>query len=300
MTCARCGDRGYLVGRDGELARAEVCECKRECKICKGARYVIAKEGPYEVARPCECAGLMARVRLYNDAQIPAGYADKSLVPSGPNDPHGFVHRDIESLKRAKAAVSRYSMSLDVSAGRADATENHSQGLVLMGGYGLGKTHLVCSLLATLTLKRGIACRFVDYYTLLSRIRATFDKGGDRERTGDTEQSLIDPLVEVPVLVIDDLGKGQGSHWELTILDQIVTRRYNAKRIIIATTNYLLEKDLEQPSHQPQGGARRGRRAGESLEERIGERLVSRLHASCDMLLLDGSDYRVTGPRASR
>lgn len=288
MTCPRCGDRGYQVARDGELARAEVCECKSECATCKGSRYLIAREGPYEVARPCDCAGLITRVRLYNDAQIPAGYADKSLVPSGPNDPHGFVHRDLESLKRAKAAVSRYSMSLE---------ENNNQGLVLMGGYGLGKTHLVCSLLATLTLKRGIACRFVDYYSLLSRIRATFDRG-DREKTGETEQSLIDPLVEVPVLVIDDLGKGQGSHWELTILDQIVTRRYNARRIIIATTNYLLDKDLDQQAHQ--GPARRGRRTGESLEERIGERLVSRLHASCDMLVLDGTDYRVNGPRASR
>lgn len=283
MSCAMCGDRGYVIARDGEVARAEVCECRRECKVCKGARYVVVKEGPYEVAHPCECAGLMTRVRLYNDAQLPAGYADKSLVPSGPNDPNGFVHRDIDSLKRAKAAVSRYSISLE---------ENANHGLVLMGGYGLGKTHLVCSLLAFLTLKRGIACRFVDYYSLLARIRSTFNQGGV---VGETEQSLIDPLVEVPVLVIDDLGKGQGSNWELTILDQIVTRRYNARRIIIATTNYLLEKDLEQQQH-----ARRGRRTGESLEERIGERLVSRLHASCDMLLLDGEDYRVVGPRASR
>lgn len=284
MSCARCGERGYLIVADGEVARAEVCECRRDCPVCKGSRYLVVKEGPYEVARPCECAGLITRVRLYNDAQIPAGYADKSLVPSGPHDPNGFVHRDIDSLKRAKAAVSRYSMSLE---------ENGNQGLVLMGGYGLGKTHLVCSLLATLTLKRGIACRFVDYYSLLAKIRATFDK--NNERSQETEQGLIDPLVEVPVLVIDDLGKGQGSNWELTILDQIVTRRYNARRIIIATTNYLLDKDLEQ---NPQ--ARRGRRTGESLEERIGERLVSRLHASCDMLVLDGADYRVTGPRASR
>lgn len=282
--CPICLDRGVVIAPVGELAHAEVCQCKRECTICRGSRFVIAREGPYEVARPCECAALFGRVRLYNDAQVPAGYADKRLTPMGPDDAHGFSDRGIESLKRAKAAVNRYRVAFD---------EGDNQGLVLMGGFGLGKTHLVCGLLAYLTLQRGIACRFVDYYSLLSRIRATFDRTPDRQP--ETEQSLIDPLVEVPVLAIDDLGKGQGSNWELTILDQIVTRRYNARRIIIATTNYLLERDLEHA--QPQ---RRNRRAGESLEERIGDRLVSRLHASCDMLVLDGPDYRIVGPRASR
>lgn len=290
MTCDVCQDYGYRTFADGEWASAEVCTCKRECPVCKGSRFVIAKDGIYEVAKPCECAALFSRVRAYVDAKIPAGYADKRLTPLNPDDPHGFSDRGIESLKRAKNAVNRYRVAIDSS-------DKH--GLVLMGGFGLGKTHLVCGLISYLTLQRGIGCRFVDYYQLLSRIRATFDRGAERGGTSttETEASIIDPLVEVPVLVIDDLGKGQGSNWELSILDQIVTRRYNARRIILATTNFMTEAELDKA--QPPR-ARRGRHAGESLEERIGERLVSRLFASCDLLVLDGPDYRVVGPRGSR
>lgn len=285
--CPSCADHGYRVFADGEWASAEVCSCKRDCKVCKGERFVIAKDGLYDVATPCECSPLFGRVRTYVDAKIPAGYAEKRLTPLGPDDLMGFADRGIDSLKRAKNAVNRYRVALD---------STNSQGLVLMGGFGLGKTHLVCGLISYLTLHRGIGCRFVDYYQLLAKIRSTFDRDKSGDRTTDTEQSLIDPLVEVPVLVIDDLGKGQGSNWELSILDQIVTRRYNARRIILATTNYLTEAELEKGHQAP----KRGRRLNESLEERIGERLVSRLFASCDMILLDGPDYRIVGPRGAR
>lgn len=284
MKCPKCQGIGYSIGTKGEFAYAEACECQRDCTKCRGAQYLIAKEGIYEVARPCECVGLHNRVRLFNDAEIPGGYARKTLSPLRPKDPEGFQDRGNPSLVRAKEAVNRYRVGVD---------PDNARGLVLMGGCGLGKTHLACGLLSFLTLQRGMPCRFIDYFSLLARIRETFDRG-QREGGRDSEREVIDAQVDVPVLVIDDLGKGKGSAWELTILDQIVTRRYNAKRVIIATTNYLLEEQLEA-----QMGTSK-RRTGESLEERIGERLVSRLHASCDMLLLDGSDYRVSGPRASR
>jgi len=283
--CPECTGTGYFIGRDAEFARARLCVCRERCPLCQGTRYVMQAEGGYQVAVPCECAPLVARIGAFNDAQIPAGYADKRLTALGPDDVHGFSDRGIESLKRAKAAVNRYRISLD---------SGEMRGLILIGGLGLGKTHLVCGLLSFFALERGIHCRFVDYHDLMARIRATFD-----DTAHEHASTIIEALVHTPVLVIDDLGKGQGTNWELSILDQIITRRYNARRIILATTNYVPEDMLERRS-QRMPVERKRRDLGECLEERIGERLVSRLRAACDLHLLEGSDYRVHGPRDAR
>lgn len=305
--CPTCHGLGYLVGRgagradaarpDGarsedELAQARVCACEATCSTCRGTRFRIVREGPWDVAVPCDCGRLIGRVRAFNAAGIPAAYADKTLSPRGADDPRGFHDRRLASLVRAKLLVTRYQQLGQPASGPAEPSgpgASPARGLVLAGGPGLGKTHLACALLSHLTLERGIACLFVDYYQLLASIRATFDG-----RSGETEASILSPLIEVPVLVLDDLGKGQATPWEWTIVDQLITRRYNAGRVVIATTNFLLAEDLERRSQQPQSGAwdARRRRVEEALEDRIGDRLVSRLRETCEFCLLEGSDFR--------
>lgn len=285
-TCSECQGLGYVVIRKDELAHAAVCGCQSQCGLCRGRRFNIVVEKGYDVAVPCQCARVFERVRAFNSARIPAAYANKTLSSQGPDDQRGFHDRRLDSLKRAKVLVTRYQhMQLKAMDGGEAA-----RGLVLVGGPGLGKTHLVCALLGYLALERGIACRFVDYYQLLARIRATFDG-----RSAESEASILAPLVETPVLVLDDLGKGQATAWEWTIVDQLITRRYNAGRVVLATTNFPLAEDLERRqqvvgSHAP--NHRRGPRNEESLEDRIGERLVSRLRETAEFALLDGTDYR--------
>ena len=297
--CVHCASVGYVIVKEGEYAVAHVCECQVKCPQCRGARYLTSREGGYEVAVPCRCAGMFTRVQLFNDTKIPAGYAHKKLVCEGTHDVEvarrlgakldydGFYDRKNASLREAAARIREYDRTF---------TDAQRRGLVLVGGFGLGKTHLVCALLASLTLRNGVSCRFVDYHVLTSKIRWTFD--GDKE---DSESSIIEPLVDTQVLVIDDIGKAQASNWALSVLDQIVTRRYNARRVIFATTNYVPE--LEQQREQGEMATRSQRRRrdlSESLEERVGERLVSRLRATCDFVTLEATDYRKDGPREAR
>ena len=93
-----------------------------------------------------------------------------------------------------------------------------------------------------------------------------------------------------------DVMERAGNAVDVSALDMSTFGAMDARRIILATTNYLTEAELEKGHAAP----KRGRRLNESLEERIGERLVSRLFASCDMILLDGPDYRIVGPRPAR
>lgn len=140
--CPKCTGTGYLMGRDAEYARARLCSCREPCALCGDARYVLREEGGYEVAAPCECSSLVSRIASFNDAQIPAGYADKRLSVLGPADVHGFSDRGLESLKRAKEAVNRIRMSI---------LTGKEQGALLVAGLGL-----VCALLLFLTFERGL------------------------------------------------------------------------------------------------------------------------------------------------
>ena len=71
-----------------------------------------------------------------------------------------------------------------------------------MGAPGLGKTHLVVSVIKELVMQHGVECKFVDFFELLRDIRHGY--GEDI-----SEKDFIDPYVGVKVLVIDELAKGR-------------------------------------------------------------------------------------------
>lgn len=66
----------------------------------------------------------------------------------------------------------------------------------------------------------------------MTELRSTFDKGGD------SEADVIRRYVNVPVLIIDDLGKDSSTQWVLAKLFQIVNGRYEAERATIVTSQY--------------------------------------------------------------
>lgn len=156
-----------------------------------------------------------------------------------------------------------------------------------MGSPGVGKTHLMVGFLRNLILERGIACRFQDFGLLLSDMRDGYTRDVP-------EQHILQPLVDIDVLLLDDLGKGRNSKWELGIIDTLISCRYNAGRTTLITTNYTLDPETTLRERSRGRGHIDSEEflSRDTLRDRVGDRIYSRLHEMCRIFFVRGNDYR--------
>ncbi|MGH9475691.1 MAG: ATP-binding protein [Terriglobales bacterium] len=238
------------------------------CPACGGTGWKLlsASGGAPARAVRCDCHFARRAVALLAAAQIPPRYQHCTL--------ENFITEGSRELILAHRAAVAYSR--DYPGG----VDRDRSGLLLYGGVGSGKSHLAVAMAARL-LERGIACRFVDHRALLKQIQATFDPANPL-----TEAGVVQPLLEVEVLILDDLGVGRATEWALETLHYILNHRYSQQRATIVTTN------LEDSETR----ARRLTDAGEagptSLAQVVGERLRSRLYEMCVFVALHGGDFR--------
>ncbi len=277
-SCQKCDRNRYLIEVKREVARAGICNsCFDVCPACDGQeyRYEINEKG-YEVARHCPvCGALKHRIRAFNEARIPRRHHDATIESfkttrvktSGGSEPIG-------NLQRVQFQI--YNWVRGFAPG--------DKGFLLHGNVGTGKTHLLAGTIRHLTLEKGIAARFVEFTHLLSDIRQQFDQG-----RGET--AVLAPLVEIPVLAIDELGKGRNTDWQLSIIDEIISKRYNRSLTTLFTTNYPVT-EVALPSGNVDDANFRRTASAATLSERVGERVFSRLHEMAEFIEIDSPDYR--------
>ncbi len=286
MTDTTCPIPGVEVVPEGEFSVARFATAAEDCGSCRGREGFFGRDDDgYEVFRPCDRRHTRRRMDLFNTARIGQRYSAATFATYEPRNAS-----QVSALETARLFTSTFG-----------AGKGARGGLLFWGPVGTGKTHLALSIFRALTLDFGVPCRFVDYGNLLMDLRRSF-----RAEAGTSEAALMLPLVEADVLIVDELGKGRDTDWELTVLDDLISRRYNAARVTLFTTN--LSAESRPASARGRGfnagfDQRQGRaisQAPPTLEERLDARIYSRLCEMCDFIRVDGDDYRRTGLAVSR
>ena len=227
------------------------------CEHCDDTGWkAITSDGVRRVVR-CDCWKDSLNKRLLDEARIPPRYRSCSF--------DNFKVYPNERLVNAIARVRRFAESFPAV----------SKGICLIGPHGIGKTHLAVATLRA-AIAGGSPALFYEVSDLLRVIRSTYNP-----LTKTAEMDVLQPLLKVPLLVLDDVGKEKTSEWVEETMTFIVNSRYNDRLVTIFTSNYEDTPDID---------------ALDSLRVRVGSRMYSRMHEMCDFIEYGGADYRLLPP----
>lgn len=228
-------------------------DCKGECAKKRNAYWlpVVQQDefGRAYVSRAlCNFGERRRLMSTYKQQKIPVQYVDKTFS-------------DYEVTRDNDNAVAMAKWFIK---------EKPQVSLYYQGACGTGKTFLA-SLIAKEWLRNFKSVIFGDVPYLMEEIKRTFD-GKDAG-----SQKLLDKYCDADLMVLDDMGAGQLTEWNVGILYQIINRRYVSGKSNVLTSNYDLvglEKRLS------------------AKDEVSAMRIVSRLYEMCKVATLGTHDRR--------
>ncbi len=158
----------------------------------------------------CECLKSKMRARLFDGAAIPKGYEAFTLetFPWEREDPEnkGWVYSWLEGLEGMPS-------------------------LFLHGASGRGKTGIAIGVLKVFT-ERLEGSLFVTVPDFMEKLRAT-----QKPNAEHTESELLDAAREVPLLVLDDIGRERPTAFTAECLFRLINHRYAEQMTTVFTSN---------------------------------------------------------------
>ncbi len=236
-------ERGRLLRENGYPE--DYSDIHYDCPLCGDSGFVDTKM--------CDC---MRR------ALIKAGYESSGLgalirTQSFDNFSTEYYRNDSKAYERMGKAVA----NLRAFAEQFDG--NTYRNYLLLGGTGLGKTHL-----STAVAKTVIEGGFDVLYVTAVGMLADFET----KRFGHAEdiKNDLDRYTETELLIIDDLGTEVANQFTLSCLYDVINHRINRRLCTMINTNL---------SHK-------------ELEARYNERITSRLLGEYHPIIFTGVDIR--------
>ena len=141
-----------------------------------------------------------------------------------------------------------------------------SPSLLLMGGTGLGKTH-VSTAIAAAIIGKGNDVQYETSQNLISDF--SFERFG--RGYGDSSANKTDRYFECDLLVIDDFGAEEINQFTVSCFYNLINTRYNAGKPIIISTNL----------------------TPDAIMKRYTDRIASRIFGEFTVLSFSGTDIRM-------
>lgn len=171
-----------------------------------------------------------------------------------------FKDRRFDTFKTNTSNIEAYKACLSYT----KKFNKNGNGLLLVGEYGTGKTHLAVAMIHELA-KQSVYGVFVTTPDLLQKIRTGFNSEDSKAN------EIMDIVKTTEFLVLDDLGAEKVTDWVREQFYMIINARYENMLPTVITTNLSFKE----------------------LEKQIGKRIVSRIIEMTDGVLFDGKDYRM-------
>ena len=281
-TCEYCGTALYYKGilnftnkRDIMIWFSEPERCACEKAAAYWAKEDARKEAERsEQERREKDARLQARVnKLFKDSGIRGRFRNRTF------DKFIVNKENRKAYNVAKKYADTFHDRLPHKDERGVVTPPaiERNGLLMIGSYGTGKTHLSTAI-ANQLIQTGIPVIAMTMIDLLARIKQSYD---DTDRVSEAEVMKI--YEDIPLLVIDDIGSEQATEWGVTRIYAIINARYEAYMPTIITTNYGTPELIQRmtPSGYGKGG-----------DSRNAEKTIDRLMEMCECVEMFWESWR--------
>lgn len=225
------------ISRENSLTTSSTEETRKtnnfigdpDCPICNGIGYVrrnVPTTHPdFGKAKLCHCAEQRyyqaRRDQLFALSNLSA-FSEKTFDTFNERGRMGLREDEIQSLQLALNSSMFYA-------------SNRTGWLLLMGGYGCGKTHLAAGI-ANEAVKNGIPTLFTTVPDLLDWLRFSYRK------ENEPFEVRFDRIRHIELLILDDLGTHNATEWATEKLYQILNFRYVNRKSTVITTNQKLEQ----------------------------------------------------------